>query len=148
MKNTKLLFSIFTFTLIFILSACAHTHNYTEWKTTAEATCTSDGQKERICRCGEKEVETIEAFGHQEVTLYNVPPSCTKWGAIERIECSVCQEIISENSFIKPIGHSYVDSKCENCDKNEIEQENCYHQGWQKYSIESAGNKEKSKMVQ
>ena len=121
MKNTRLLFLILIFTSVLILSACSHTHNYTEWETTTEASCTSDGQKERKCRCGEKEVETIVAFGHQEVTSYNVPPSCTQWGAVERVECSLCQEIISANSFIKPIGHSYVDSKCENCGKDEID---------------------------
>ena len=43
----------------------AYGHDWGEWTTTQEATCTSFGKKERTCNtCGKKETETIEKADH------------------------------------------------------------------------------------
>lgn len=54
------------------LSACGggdddgeHTHSWSAWETTTEASCTADGKKTRKCSgCNEKEEEKIPATGH------------------------------------------------------------------------------------
>lgn len=40
-----------------------HAHSYGEWTTVTAATCATDGLRERVCSCGEKETETIGATG-------------------------------------------------------------------------------------
>ena len=41
-----------------------HTHDFGEWYETEEASCTQDGEKERVCLiCGETETEVIPAYG-------------------------------------------------------------------------------------
>ena len=46
--------------LVCVLASCGHEHNWSEWETTTEATCTAEGTKERYClECDEKNVETI-----------------------------------------------------------------------------------------
>ena len=53
---------------LFMLAACGdpeHEHAWGEWTTVKEATCLEDGSKERVCGCGEKQTETIDALGHK-----------------------------------------------------------------------------------
>ena len=53
-----------------VLSACdkpEHTHSFGEWTTVTAPTCIEEGKMERICSCGEKESEEIEALGHDYV---------------------------------------------------------------------------------
>ena len=46
--------------LVFMLASCEHTHEWSEWQITKEATCKEEGTKERYClECDEKNVETI-----------------------------------------------------------------------------------------
>lgn len=61
----KALSLILALVLCLSLCACGHTHEFGEWTTVKEATCTEDGLKERSCPCGEKESEAIAATGHQ-----------------------------------------------------------------------------------
>ena len=42
----------------------AHMHKYGEWEIVIDATCETDGSKERYCSCGEKEEETIKKIEH------------------------------------------------------------------------------------
>lgn len=44
----------------------AHTHNYGEWETVKNATCTEDGIKKKACSCGDTEQEKIPR-GHNYV---------------------------------------------------------------------------------
>ena len=41
-----------------------HTHSYAEWETVKNATCTTEGTKERYCACGEKQTATISMVAH------------------------------------------------------------------------------------
>ncbi len=41
-----------------------HVHFYGEWLVTTLATCTDDGEQERVCSCGDKETEKINSTGH------------------------------------------------------------------------------------
>lgn len=45
--------------------ATQHTHVFSQWTEEKTATCTEDGLKKRSCACGEVEIETVAALGHQ-----------------------------------------------------------------------------------
>ena len=83
----------------------AHVHAFGEWTVVTEATCTENGLQERVCDCGEKESEVVEAKGHTfgEWTT-TVEPTCAD-GEKKRV-CSVCGhvekeviEAVSEHTF-------------------------------------------------
>ncbi len=57
-----------------------HTHVFGEWTTVTEATCTAEGQKERVCACGEKETVSIAMTEH----------------VFENHICSICGMKLSE----------------------------------------------------
>ena len=73
-----LVFLTLTVVLLMCLVSCfeqpEHTHNFGEWSTTKNATCTEDGVKTRYCDCGEKQSDTISATGHNYVD--NVCTNC------------------------------------------------------------------------
>lgn len=71
----KLLLAVaLVFAIVCIFTSCgdnattnqndSHTHNYEEWETTKEATCTVDGIKVRYCSCGQEQTASISALGH------------------------------------------------------------------------------------
>ena len=51
---------------LLLLSSCngEHVHSFGEWTVTAEADCTTDGERVRSCSCGENETEAVSATGH------------------------------------------------------------------------------------
>ena len=83
----------------------AHVHAFGQWTVVTEATCTENGLQERVCECGEKESEVVEAKGHTfgEWTT-TVEPTCAD-GEKKRV-CSDCGhvekeviEAVSEHTF-------------------------------------------------
>ena len=93
-----------------------HTHEFGDWATVTEMTCTTNGLLERACSCGEKETEIIPA---QHTIL---PATCT-----EPATCSVCGYTEGE-----PLGHLVPEGeyRCQRC-------------GWYKssgFTIESLEN--------
>ena len=82
-----------------------HVHAFGQWTVVTEATCTENGLQERVCECGEKESEVVEAKGHTfgEWTT-TVEPTCAD-GERQRV-CSDCGyvekeviEAVSEHTF-------------------------------------------------
>lgn len=102
MKKVTLL--ILTFGLLLLLCSCGHTHEFGEWATTTDATCVTDGVKERNCECGETETETIAAVGHifDQWTVIS-EPTCTEDGSKER----VCECGEKETEILPAIGHTF-----------------------------------------
>ena len=91
----RALIFILAFIILLTLTACAHEHEFGEWETVKEATCTEDGLKERACSCWEKESETLVTTGHEFGEWEIVEdPSCVADGIKERF-CS-CGEKESE----------------------------------------------------
>ena len=88
-----------------------HTHSYGEWKTTKEATCTTEGREERVCSCGEKEVEsiskTLHSFGDWQTTK---KATCTENGTEER----TCSCGNTESKEI-PAEHTFLGTTCSVC---------------------------------
>lgn len=83
----------------------AHQHVFSEWKTLADATCTEQGEQERVCACGETENETIPATGHTEGEwIIDAEATCTEDGSKHQV-CSVCGAIIKTET-IPATGHT------------------------------------------
>ena len=70
-----------------------HEHAFGEWTVTKEATCTEAGSRERVCECGEKEIEVIPALGHDFVNG----------------ECSRCDATLTSKFEDVPAGAFYFD---------------------------------------
>mgnify|MGYP000843771678 CR=1 FL=1 len=46
-------------------AAVGKDHEWNDWQTTQEPTCTADGVKERTCKnCSAKETDSVSALGH------------------------------------------------------------------------------------
>ena len=132
----KILLSVFVASLIlvlvFALAGCEHEHEWGEWKTTKEPTCTEKGVQERVCKCGEKETKDVEALGHTEVVDAAVAPSCTETGLTEGKHCSVCNKMLVAQETVEALGHNYlvvslendgvagssITYNCQNCDSS------------------------------
>ena len=50
-----------------------------------------------------------------------VAPTCTKWGATQGEFCSVCNIFFSQQEFLSPTGHNYVNQVCTKCGAAEID---------------------------
>ena len=84
-----------------------HKHSYTS-TVIEQPTCTEEGIKTFKCsECGDTYTETIPAKGHTEVIDKAVPATCTTNGKTEGSHCSVCGEVIKEQTVIKATGHNF-----------------------------------------
>ena len=104
-----------------VFSACdepGHTHSFGEWTTVTEPTCAEEGLRERVCVCGEKESEELEALGHDYKGEVTIVPLCTADGEITYI-CSRCGDSYTET--LEALGHDYVKGVCARCGEAEPE---------------------------
>ena len=86
-------------------------HAYGDWVVTEEATCTKDGTETSTCaNCGDVKTNVIEKKGHTEEILPSSAATCERPGVTEGIRCSVCGEILKEQTETEPAtGHAYGD---------------------------------------
>lgn len=108
-----------------VFSACdesGHTHRFGDWKVVAEPTCTEEGLRERVCVCGEKESEEIEALGHDYKGEVTIEPLCITDGEMA-YTCSRCGDGYTET--LEALGHDYVKGVCARC--GEVEP---FTEGW------------------
>lgn len=86
-------------------------HAYGDWVVTEEATCTKDGTETSTCvNCGDVKTNVIEKKGHTEEILPSSAATCERPGLTEGIRCSVCGEILKEQTETEPAtGHAYGD---------------------------------------
>ena len=110
----KLVYSVLAciFLILLMTVSCTtggkHTHSWTEWNDVKNASCSSNGLRERECiSCGKNETEIIASAGHQfSEWVVKDNGSCMNAGYKER-SCSVCHE--TEQQEIAPTGHAYGD---------------------------------------
>ncbi len=116
-RLTALVFIIFIFLLSSLLIGCSatneligaqstHIHEFSEWVTITESTCTEQGSRQRTCACGETQNELIALAEHTPYKVDGILPTCTKAGYTEGAVCSVCNAILIETQELKALGHT------------------------------------------
>ena len=111
---------------------CTENHNYGEWKTIEEATCTKAGLKQRTCSFdGNVQKEEIPAKGHTEVVINGYAATCEKSGLTDGKKCSVCGEVLEAQKEIPKLDHSYIKT---------VVEPTCTEQGYTIYKCETCGD--------
>lgn len=88
-------------------SSTRHTHQWGDYVTTKEATCTEDGEQKRVCSiCGQEQTKTIKAAHTWGEYVTTKPATCSAVGKEER-ECAVCHE--KQERDIAKIDHTLVE---------------------------------------
>ena len=96
----KALFILLALVLVFAIS-CEPEHEHKFEEKVVDATCTTDGQKYKVCSCGAKtEVEKIPAKGHGELELKVEEPTEEKEGHYNYV-CPVCKEVVKTEDIEK-----------------------------------------------
>ena len=83
----------------------AHTHKYSE--KVVEPTCTEKGYTEYTCECGDTYKDKETTGSHKEEVVPGKEATCTEEGLTEGKKCSVCNEVLVEQTTISSKGHSY-----------------------------------------
>ena len=107
-------------------SSCAHQHEWGEWETVSNSTCTIAGVQHRSCKCGEKETRPIETIEHSfdEWIIIN-DDTCVVDGLRTR-KCINCGH--EETDIINAVGyHSFGDwtLTTPNCMQDGIQEREC-----------------------
>ena len=103
-----------------VVDALGHTEGEVVIENTVKPTCTEKGSYESVvyCKvCGEElsRVKTeIKELGHTEVIDEAVAPTCTETGLTEGKHCSVCGEILVEQTVVDALGHTEGEVVIEN----------------------------------
>lgn len=131
--NKKSFLIMLLFLVLFTLTSCGgtHKHEFGQWVTQKEATCTDAGTKQRECECGYKEVEFINKKPHTEVIDEAKLATCEESGLSVGKHCSVCNVILEEQVVIPATGHNYSNTwdyiaedghahKCLKCDYYDV----------------------------
>ena len=121
----------FLYDMTDVIKKCGDNHNFSEWVTIKEATCTEDGSRTRTCSaCGTEETQVIKATGHSfSDWTVTKEATCTEKGSKTRT-CSVCQ--ITETQDIAALGHDFGEwtvSKAATCTEKGSESRSCTRDG-------------------
>lgn len=110
----NLLFALILMLFSFSLFSCGeelsleNEHSYGEWKITKTPSCTDEGERSKTCSgCGDVIIEELLPTGHEEKTLPAVLPTCTDKGLTEGKLCSVCGEILLQQTELPVLPHSF-----------------------------------------
>lgn len=90
-----------------IVVTLAHEHSYSDWNVTADATCERAGSRERVCDCGDVQVETIDALGHNYQSVDEVAATYYADGAEYHFTCDRCKKLFVQS------GEEYVETTSE-----------------------------------
>ena len=94
-------------------SSTEHEHTFGEWNVTKNATCTENGEKKRICFCGETETETLPAINHAwNDGVITKEPTETETG-VKTFTCGNCSETRIESIPVLEHTHNYEASVTE-----------------------------------
>ena len=113
-----------------------HVHKYTD--KVVKPTCTEDGYTEHRCQCGDSYKDNVVKASHTEEVLPAKEVKCEEDGLTEGKKCSVCGEVLVEQTVIPHEGHKLGDwvtvkeptttekglkeKSCANCNYKETEE--------------------------
>ena len=81
-------------------------HQWSNWNTTKEPTCTAAGERTRTCKvCGKTEQEKLSAAGHGQTKKVVEEATCTEKGNITYY-CTICGAEV-DHVGIDPLGHDW-----------------------------------------
>jgi predicted nucleic acid-binding Zn ribbon protein len=87
-------------------------HTWDNGKVTTAATCTKTGVKTYTCTmCKTTKTESIPTIAHTAVTDPAVAPTCTTEGKTAGSHCSVCGAVITAQSAVAKIDHTWDNGK-------------------------------------
>lgn len=93
-------------------------HDWGDPVVTEEPLCLFDGEEVYTCeRCGEEKKETIDALGHDRVSVPDTEPTCETSGVRGRVVCDRCGMVLEDGEIIPPLGHEIENNECINCHK-------------------------------
>lgn len=106
----KFLFIVMMLAIVSMLASCGHQHEWSEWQTSKEATCITEGVETRTCKCAKSETRSLVAKGHTYGEwIIESEATCTANGS-KRMVCSDCETNISATIFQK--GHAWTSATC------------------------------------
>lgn len=82
-------------------------HNFCEWKTVQEPSCTEFGSEIRVCTVCKKQEYRITNIQHGQYELKNYKSNCESDGYSGDKYCSICGELIEKGSVITKAGHTF-----------------------------------------
>ena len=93
-------------------------HDWGDPVVTEEPRCLVPGEEVYTCeRCGEEKKETIDALGHDRVSVPDTEPTCETSGVRGRVVCDRCGMVLEDGEIIPPLGHEIENNECINCGK-------------------------------
>ncbi len=91
----------------YVIKATHCTHNWTV-KENVPATCTQEGHVTKECSaCGDTSEETVPKTGHSAEVIPGRAATCAEAGLTDGEKCTVCGEVLKEQTEIKAKGHTY-----------------------------------------
>lgn len=85
-----------------------HTCEFVPYVT--EPTCTEPGYTTWVCPCGQQYTsDYVEAKGHTEEAMAELPPTCTEIGFTAGVVCSVCGQVLEGCDEIAASGHVWME---------------------------------------
>lgn len=81
-------------------------HSYLEYRTLADATCTSEGEIVEKCEiCGDILTKKTEMIPHNAVVVEGIDPTCGTDGITDASYCSICSRVLTEQMVIPATGN-------------------------------------------
>ena len=115
-KQTQVIFLIAILSILgFILTGCHlifHSHEYGEWTLVKKPTCIENGIQVRYCDCGEQQVLSIAATGHNYEAVVT-EPNCWDKGFTTHT-CVDCGDQYVD-TYTDELGHTYSNEVCSVC---------------------------------
>ncbi len=82
-------------------------HNFCEWETVQEPSCTEFGSEIRVCTVCKKQEYRITNIQHGQYELKNYKSNCESDGYSGDKYCLICGELIEKGSVITKAGHTF-----------------------------------------